>query len=123
MKSIIHKQIKIRSLKNYTIESFNQGLSMTNFSDYEYFNNVDIAYSAINKIAPFKEIRTKNYYHDWFDEEILDTIILRDKRLKKDKVSRLNIDEQLYKEGNINVHELIKNKKRPLPRKIKGKCW
>ena len=45
MKSNTHKQIKIRSLKNYTIESFNQGLSMINFSDYEYFNNVDFAYS------------------------------------------------------------------------------
>ena len=68
-KSNTHKQIKIRSLKNYSIESLNQGLSMINFPDYEYFNDVDIAYSdfiqritsVINKIAPFKEIRTKNY--------------------------------------------------------------
>ena len=79
---------------------------MINFPDNEYFNDVDIAYSdfiqhitsVINKIAPFKEIRIKNYSHDWFDGEILDKIILRDKRLKKFKASRLNIDEQLYKE-------------------------
>ena len=40
---------------------------MINFPDYEYFNNVDIAYSdftqritsVINKITPFKEIRIK----------------------------------------------------------------
>ena len=38
MKSNTHKQIKIRSLKNYKIESVNQGLRMINFSDYEYFN-------------------------------------------------------------------------------------
>ena len=58
-KSNTHKQIKIRSLKNYSIESLNQGLSMINFPDYEYFNDVDIAYSdfiqcitsVINKIA------------------------------------------------------------------------
>ena len=114
-----HKQIKIRSLKNYSIESLNQGLSMINFPDYEYFNDVDIAYSdfiqritsVINKIAPFKEIRIKSYSHDWFDGEILDKIILRDKRLKKFETSRYNIDEQLYKEAKINVQKLIKNKK------------
>ena len=95
---------------------------MTNFPYYEYFNDVDIAYSdfiqcitsVINKIAPFKEIRIKNYSHDWFDGEILDKIILRDKRLKKFKESRLNIDEQLYKEAKTNVQKLIKIKERAL---------
>ena len=47
--------------------------------------------SVTNKIAPFKEIRIKNYSHDWFDDEILDKNILRDKRLKKFKASRLNM--------------------------------
>ena len=69
---------------------------MINFPDHEYFNDVDIAYSdfiqritsVINKIAPFKEIRIKNYSHDWFDGEILDKIILRDKCHKKFKVSK-----------------------------------
>ena len=50
---------------------------MINFPDYEYINNVDIAYSdfiqritsVINKIVPFKDIRIKNYSHDWFDGE------------------------------------------------------
>ena len=93
---------------------------MINFPDYEYFNDVGIAYSdfiqritsVINKIAPFKQVRIKNYSHDWFDGEILDKLILRDKSLKKFKVSRLNIDEQLYKEAKINVQKLIKIKKR-----------
>ena len=40
MKSNTHKQIKIRFFKNYTLESLNQGLTMINFSDYEYFNDV-----------------------------------------------------------------------------------
>ena len=104
MMSNINNQIKVRSLKTYSIESLNQGLSMINFPDYKYFNDVDIAYSdfiqcitsVINKIAPFKDIRIKNYFHDWFDGEMLDKIIFRDKRLKKCKASRLNIDEQLY---------------------------
>ena len=59
-------------------------------------------------------------FHNWFDGEILDKIILRDNRLQ---ASRLNI-VQLYKEAKINVQKLIKNKKkRLLPRKTKGKCW
>ena len=67
--------------------------------------------SVINKIAPFKEIRIKNYSNDWFDGEILDEIILRDRRLKKFKASRLNIDKQFDKEAKINVKKLIKNKR------------
>ena len=51
---------------------------MINFPDYEYFSDVDIAYSdfiqcitpVINKITPFKKIRIKNYSRDWFDSEI-----------------------------------------------------
>ena len=37
--------------------------------------------------------------------------------------SRLNIDEELYKQAKINVQKRIKNKKkRLLTRKIKEKC-
>ena len=61
----------------------------------------------------------KNYSHDWCDGEILDKIILIDKRLQKFKVFRLNIDEQMNKEAKINVQKPIKTKKRFLPRKIK----
>ena len=92
---------------------------MINFPDYEYFNDVDITYSyfnqrmtpVINKVAPFKEIRIKSYSHGWFDGESLDKITLRDKQLKKFKGSRLNIDEQFYKEAKIYVQKFIKNKK------------
>ena len=47
MKLNTHKQIKIRSLKSYTIESSNQGFSMINFPDYEYIDDVEIAYSDL----------------------------------------------------------------------------
>ena len=123
MKLNTHKQIKIRFLKNCTMESLNRGLCMIHFPDYEYFHDVNITYShfikritsVINKIAPFKEIRIKWYSQDWFDGEILDKIILRDKRLKKCKASRLNnIDKQLYKEAKTNVKKLIEIKKRDL---------
>ena len=88
---------------------------MINFPDYEHFNDVDIFYldfiqritPAVNKIGTFKEIRTKNYSQYWFNGEVLDNIILRDKHLSKFKDSRLNIDKQLYKEAKINVKKLI----------------
>ena len=64
---------------------------MIKFPDYEYFNDVNIAYSdliqritsVMNKTAPFKEVKIESYSHYWFDGEILVRIILRDKRLKK----------------------------------------
>ena len=51
------KQVKWRSLKNYTIESFKQDRRMINFPDYEYFNDVDDVdkywSDFIQRIAPF----------------------------------------------------------------------
>ena len=76
------------------------------------FNASWIKSPVLNKIAPFIEIRVKNCSHDWFDVGILDKIILKGKRLKTFKDSRLNIDEQLHKEAKINVQKLIKIKKR-----------
>ena len=93
--------------------SLNQDLPIINFHYYEYFNDIDISCSdfiqritpVINKIAPFKVIGIKDYSHDWFDGEILYKIILRDKRLNKFKTSRLNIDEQFFKEAKTNVQK------------------
>ena len=81
---------------------------MINFPDYEYFNDVDIAYSdfiqritsVINKIAPFKEIRIKNYSHDWFDGEILDKIF-----------SGINVSRNLWPLDLIMMNSCIKKQK------------
>ena len=82
----------------------NQGIRRINFPDHEYFSdeddNVDMT-PVIDKIAPFKKIRIKNYSQHWFDFDILNQIILNEKRLNKFKASRLNINEQLYKEAKI----------------------
>ena len=67
MTSNTHKQVKIRTLKNYTIGSLNWGLRMISIPDCEHLNSVSITYSdfvqhitpVINKILPFKEIRIK----------------------------------------------------------------
>ena len=77
-----HKQIKIRSLKNYTIDAFHFLLSNVTFPNYELFMDVNAAYSdfinklmsVINQIAPLKEVRLKNRTEEWFDCEIGESI-------------------------------------------------
>ena len=113
------------------MEPLNQGLRMISFPDYEYFNDVGIAYSdfiqrvtlIINEIAPCNKIRIKNYSHDWLNDEILGKIILRDKFLKKFEASILNNDEQLHKEVKIKYRNLLKTRKESYTQKNLGKSW
>ena len=47
-----HKQISFRSLKNYSMENFEQELKNIAFPNYEKFNDVNSAYSdLVNKIT------------------------------------------------------------------------
>ena len=102
---------------------------MISFPDYEYFNDVGIAYSdfiqrvtlIINEIAPCNKIRIKNYSHDWLNDEILGKIILRDKFLKKFEASILNNDEQLHKEVKIKYRNLLKTRRELYPEKFREK--
>ena len=66
----------------------------------------------VDKIAPFKDLRVKNNTRDWFDDEITESIQLREKRLKHFKSTKLCVDEELYKEAKYFVMKLIKEKKR-----------
>ena len=91
-----HKNITIRSLKNYSQDVYLEELNKINFPDYSKFTDINDAYSdfigkvslTIDKIAPMKEIRIKNSSKEWFDEEILEEIEKRDKLLAKFKKSR-----------------------------------
>ena len=115
-----HKKIKCRSFKNYNSEMFIQRLRESNFSNYSCFNDINEAYndfsakllSAINKSAPLKERRIKNNNEEWFDGEILDSIISRDKLLRKFKKSKSQIDETRYKISKYFVQNLILDKKK-----------
>ena len=115
-----HKKIKCRSFKNYNSEIFIQRLRESNFSNYSCFNDINEAYndfsakllSAINKSAPLKERRIKNNNEEWFDGEILDAILTRDKVLKKFKKTNLPADELCYKQSKYFLENLILNKKK-----------
>ena len=88
-----HKNITIRSLKNYSQEVYLEELNKINFPDCSKFTDINDAYSdfigkvslTIDKIATMKEIRIKNSSKEWFDEEILEEIEKRDKLLAKFK--------------------------------------
>ena len=64
-KSFDHKQIKIRSMKNYNKDLFLKKLKLIKFPKYFDFIDINAAYShfiqlivsVIDEIAPLKEIR------------------------------------------------------------------
>ena len=115
-----HKNITIRSLKNYSQDVFLEELNKINFPDYSKFTDINDAYSdfigkvslTIDKIAPMKEIRIKNSSKEWFDEEILEEIEKRDKLLAKFKKSRQPSDSQNYKIARNKVQGMIKKKQK-----------
>ena len=115
-----HRKIKCRSFRKYTPELFVQKLKDLNFPDYKNFDDINVAYNdfsvkllqAINISAPLKEIRVKNDNQEWFDGEILDAILSRDKLFKKFKKSRLVNDELCYKQSKYFAQNLINDKKK-----------
>ena len=60
----IHKQIKFRSLKYYTVDLFEQEPSKLNFPSYQNYNVINEAYNdfiqkimgVIDKVAPIKKV-------------------------------------------------------------------
>ena len=68
--------------------------------------------TVIDSMAPMKEIRVKNNSKEWFDEEILEEIIQRDKLFAKFKKTRKISDNQNYKTARNKVQYLIKRKQK-----------
>ena len=88
--------------------------------NYDSFDNHDLAYSdftsrlegVINVVALIKTVRIKNNTREWFDGEIGEEIYKRDKLHKKFKLTKLHVDENLYKEARNAVQNLIRKKKK-----------
>ena len=114
-----HNTIKMRSMKNYTKELFIQKLGEVEFPDYSNFENVNAAYadlsskfmSVIDNIAPLKQIRLKTNTKPWFDGEILERILGRDKLRTKYKKSGLQIDFDMFKDAQKTAKQITKVKK------------
>jgi len=115
-----HKNINIRSMKNYSEIAFLNILKRTEFPNYDNFDNIDTAYVdfinrveiAINEISPSKNICIKNRTSEWVDVEILDGIKRRDKLFMKFKKTKSYNDHMNYKKARNKIQSIIKNKKR-----------
>ena len=114
-----HNSIKIRSMKNYTKESFLEKLGDVEFPDYSNFDCVNEAYSnfitklmdVIDKIAPTKEIRIKGNSKAWFDSDIVERINIREKLKKKHNKSGLQIDFDNFKNAQRQAKQISKSNK------------
>ena len=98
-----HKEITFHSLKNYSVDVYNEALEKVLIPNYDNFSNPDLAYSdfisrlksIINVIAPIKTVRIKTNTREWFDGEIGEEIYKRDKLHKKFKLAKLHFDKDL----------------------------
>ena len=71
----IHKYMKFRSFKNYTVDSYKEALKQLDFPNYETFDDVNGAYyiffqkimTVIDKTAPYRNTRIRSNTQKWFD--------------------------------------------------------
>ena len=86
-----HKQIRYRSLKNYSADIYEEALGRVDFPNYHNFRNINVAYSnfiqkimrVIDLVAPIKSRLIKQHSQEWFDGEVAEKISVRDKLFKK----------------------------------------
>jgi len=115
-----HKTIKIRSLRNYTKESYLEKLNDIKLPELDENSNIDEIYTnfatqlekIIDSVAPLREIRVKNNTPDWFDGEIMDEIRKRGKLHKKYRNTNLEEDGLIYRSSRNKVQTLINTKKK-----------
>ena len=117
-----YKQIKYRSLKNYSADIYEEALGRVDFPNYHNFENINIndAYpNFIQKVmgifelvAPIKSRRIKQNSQEWFDGEGEEKISFRDELFKKLKKSNLHVDKEIYKIAGYEVQKLISYKKK-----------
>ena len=108
------------SLRSYSVDIYKQVLARASSPNYDNFHNPDVAYNdfvnrlacVINAVASFKIVSVKNNTSEWFDGEIADKIHTRDKLYKRFKLTKLHVDEEIYKEARNVVQNLIRRKKK-----------
>ena len=101
-----HNNVKIRSLKNYNKETFEQRLKDATWSDVYTCGSVEGAWlplafksrfqTIVDSIAPLKEIRIKQSTAPWITAEIIHTRSERDKALRKFKSTNYECWHNLY---------------------------
>ena len=120
-----HKKLTFCSLRNYSVDIYRQALERASFPNYDNFHNPDIAYNNfINKLdcvvnagAPFKTVSVKSNTRGWFDGEIADKIHTHEKLYKRFKLTKLHVDEEIYREVQNLVENLIWKRRKNTLRK------
>ena len=65
-----------------------------------------------DKVAPVKSKKIKRNSQEWFNSEISEKLIIRDKLFKKHKKTRVHVDKEIYKRAQYTVQTLIAKKKK-----------
>ena len=99
IKHNMHHQIQVRHLKKYSAEIFTNAFKTVQFSNYNIFLSVNVAYSdlpnkisdTIDRVAPIKEIRIKSNTQEWFDNVIVEAIKLA-------KLFSKNLKNQIFRQ-------------------------
>ena len=110
-----HKELTFRSLRNYSVNVYKKALERASFPNYDNFHHPGIAYNnfinrlncVVNAGVPFKTVRVKNNTSEWFDGAIADKIHTRDKLYRRFELTKLHVDEEIYKEARNAVQNLI----------------
>ena len=106
-------------VKNYAVDAYKNSLRETNFSNYEYFEDVNRVFSdffqtlmtVIDNVVPCKTKRVKWNTQNWFDGEVIENIRSRDKLFKTFKKTNIDIDKEFYKKAKYYAQKLITSKK------------
>ena len=94
---------------------------MTNVND-AYSNFMQKLSKVTDKVLPIKSKRIKRNSQEWFDSEISEKLIIRDKLFKKYKKTRLHVDKEIYKRARYSVQNLIAKKKQEFLEKKLKEC-
>ena len=100
-----HKEIRCRSLKNYSADIYEEALGRVNFPNYNNFENINDAYSnftqkvigVIDLVAPIKSRRIKQNSQELFDGEVAEKISVRDKLLRNLKNQNFTLTKKYIK--------------------------
>ena len=89
----MHKEIRYRSLKNYSADIYEEALGRVDFPNYHNFENINDAYSnfiqkvmgVIDLVAPIKSRWIKQNSQEWFYGEVAEKISVGNELLRKFK--------------------------------------
>ena len=112
------KSVELKlEVKSYAVDAYKNALRQINFSNCEYFEDVNRVFSdffqtlmtVIDNVVPCKTKRVKSNIQNWFDGEVIDNIRSRDKLFKTFKKTNIDIDKESLMKNSQKVLASQKN--------------